>query len=398
MRLPPFFRAFGLCCAVGWLLAAQGPWPEAEAQTPAAAEPMLAADLHEEIQRIPVTVSDPYGRQETRQIPITVFRPAGAGPHPLVILNHGRAASAEKRALQGRQRYEAVSRYLVSKGFAVIVPTRIGYGESQGDFDPEYSGGCNAMRIEPVAQAASDQVLATLAYAKSRPDIDTSRWLVMGQSVGGLTAVATVARHPEGLVGGINFSGGTGGDPERRAGNPCGPAVVAKAWEAQAKEAKAPMLWLYWANDQYWGEEHPRRWQQAWKAGGGQVEFHTLPASGKDGHNGMNADMDHWVPWVEAYLAKLGFTQSGVPTVPAAQAQHRVDSLNEVPISDSAREGFYRKFLAAPAPRAFAIGPTGNVGWATGDWAVGRALGFCQARKGQACKLYAVDDQVVWVP
>ena len=398
MPFPHVLRSFRLACAAGLLLAAQGPWPEAGAQTATTPDPVLAVDLHEEIQHIPVTVSDPYGRQETRQITVTVFRPGGAGPHPLVILNHGRAATAEKRALQARQRYEAVSRYLVSKGFAVMLPTRVGYGEAQGDFDPEYSGACSAMRIEPMAQAASDQVLATLAYAQSRPDIDTSRWLVMGQSVGGLTAGATVAPPPAGLVGGINSFGGTGGDPERRAGNPCGPAVLAKAWETQAKEARVPMLWLYWANDQYWGEDNPRRWQQAWTAGGGQAEFHTLPASGKDGHNGMNADMDHWVPLVEAYLARLGFTRPGVPTVPPAQGQRRIDAVNEVPISESAREGFYRKFLAAPAPRAFAIGPSGNVGWATGDWAVGRALGFCQARKGQACKLYAVDDQVVWAP
>src|SRR5450830_544290 len=303
----------------GLLMLALGPLGQAGAQTPAtapAAEPVLAADLREEIQHIPVTVSDLYGRQETRQIPITVFRPAGAGPHPLVILNHGRP-TRDKRAQQGRQRYEHMARYLVAKGFAVMLPTRLGYWETYGDFDPEDSGGCNAMRIEPMAKAA---------------------------------------------------------------------------------EARVPMLWLYWANDLYWGEDNPRRWQQAWTAGGAQVEFHTLPASGKDGHNGMNADMDHWVPLVEAYLARLGFTRPGVPTVPPTQAQRRVDALNEVPISESAREGLYRKFLAAPVPRAFAIGPSGHVGWATGDWAVGRALGFCQARKGQACKLYAVDDQVVWAP
>ena len=32
----------------------------------------------------------------------------------------------------------------------------------------------------------------------------------------------------------------------------------------------------------------------------------------------------------------------------------------------------------------------------SGDWAMGRALGFCQRRSGDRCKLYAVDDDVVW--
>ena len=77
-------RLLGLA---GLLMLALGPLGQAGAQNPAAtppAEPVLAADLREEIQHIPVTVSDLYARQETRQIPITVFRPAGAGPHPLV--------------------------------------------------------------------------------------------------------------------------------------------------------------------------------------------------------------------------------------------------------------------------------------------------------------------------
>ena len=48
-------------------------------------------------------------------------------------------------------------------------------------------------------------------------------------------------------------------------------------------------------------------------------------------------------------------------------------------------------------PLAFAVGASGAAGWASGDWAMGRALGYCQ-RRGERCKLYAVDDDVVWVP
>jgi hypothetical protein len=44
------------------------------------------------------------------------------------------------------------------------------------------------------------------------------------------------------------------------------------------------MLWLYWQNDRYWGEPHPRQWHQAWQTGGGQAEFHSLPPTSGDGH------------------------------------------------------------------------------------------------------------------
>ena len=74
-------------------------------------------------QRIPVTVKNLYGREETRTIPLTVFRPAGDGPFPLVVFNHGRA-TVDRRAAQGRYRPEQAARYLVAKGFVVLVPTR----------------------------------------------------------------------------------------------------------------------------------------------------------------------------------------------------------------------------------------------------------------------------------
>ena len=359
-------------------------------------EEPVARDMREEVQRISVTVKDMYSRQETRQIPITIFRPAGDGPFPLAIVNHGRAVT-ERRAQQGRQRFEFLSRYLVSKGFAVLLPTRVGYAETYGDFDPESSGECNSPRIEPISIAASDQVLATLEFAKTLPFVDASRWVVMGQSVGGLAAVATVWRHPPGLVGGVNFAGGAGGNPERSPGNPCSPQQVARLWGNKAKEAVAPMLWLYWENDLYWGADNPKRWHEAWVGGGGRAELHTLAAAGADGHGGVSIDMDRWVPLVEGFLAKLGFGKPGVVARPSASSFARVDEPDKLPASAATRDGAYRKFLEAKLPRAFALGPQGASGWATGDWAMGRALGFCQ-RRGEACKLYAVDDDVVWMP
>ena len=58
---------------------------------------VLAKDLQEEIVRIQATVKDLYGREATKPVPITIYRPAGEGPFPLVVFNHGRSV-AEKRA------------------------------------------------------------------------------------------------------------------------------------------------------------------------------------------------------------------------------------------------------------------------------------------------------------
>src|SRR5688572_22448996 len=115
----------------------------AHAQTPAPPPEVLAQAMREEIVRINVTVKDRNNRGETRPMPITIYRPAGAGPFPLVVFNHGRA-TRDKRAEQSRYRPEHAARYLVNKGLVVLVPMRVGYWETYGDFDPEDSGSCNS--------------------------------------------------------------------------------------------------------------------------------------------------------------------------------------------------------------------------------------------------------------
>jgi dienelactone hydrolase len=364
----------------------------AQDEKPGAAPEVLAKDLREEVLRTQTTVKDMFGRQETMPVPITVYRPPGDGPHPLVVFNHGRAVEA-KRAAQGRYRPEAAARYLVAKGFVVLVPNRIGYWETYGNFDPEFSG-CKS--IEPMSIAASDQVLATVEFAKTLPYVDASRWLVAGQSVGGLTTVATAGRAPAGLLGGINFSGGAGGNPDLNPGRPCNPGATTKYWGEIAKNAKAPMLWLYWANDKYWGPDIPKTWHRAWVEGGGRADLAAFGPSGEDGHSGLTRDMDHWLPVVDAFLNQLGFNQPAIVKSPPASAFAAIDAVAAVPVGTSGKAA-YAKFLEMVLPRAFAVSNKGGFGLASGDYAAGRALGNCQ-RFGNPCALYAVDGDVVWKP
>jgi dienelactone hydrolase len=288
---------------------------------------VLAQDLREEVLRFEATVTDMFGRQETKPVPVTVYRPQGDGPFPLFVFNHGRAIEA-KRAQQGRYRPESMARYLVAKGFVVMVPNRIGYWETYGGFDPEFSG-CRS--IEPMSIAASDQVLATVAFARSLPYVDTSRWLVGGVSVGGLTSVATVGRAPEGLLGGINFSGGTGGNPEANPSKPCNPSATSQYWGRIAKNAKVPMVWLYWENDKFWGANNPKLWHQAWQDGGGQAQFAGLDAVGEDGHGGVNLDMDRWLPVVDQFLQTLGFDAPAIVQMPPPSSFAAITDLGAVP-------------------------------------------------------------------
>jgi dienelactone hydrolase len=409
MVWPGAARAWLLCLAVaGGAATAQTPAP-APALTPATganetplprwrpAEPRLALDLREEVHRISVTTRTSLDLQATGTLVLTLFRPPGDGPHPLAVVNHGRA-TAERRAEQTRQRYEPLARYLVSKGFAVLVPTRLGYGETFGTADPEAGGACNALRLQGMSLAASDQILAAVAHARTLAGVDVSRWVAIGQSVGGMATVALAWRRPPGLVAALNFAGGAGGRPDSHPGQPCSPERLEALWREQSRRGHVPMLWLYWANDLFWGEAWPQRWAAAWSAGGAPLEFHSLSAVGRDGHAGMSIDMDRWVPLAEAFLARAGFTRSGLLARPPASGFADIADADKLPAGTNAKALYTQRFLAAQSPRAFALGPGGASGWATGDWAMGRALGFCQSGQGQACKLYAVDDDVVWQP
>jgi hypothetical protein len=136
---------------------------------------------------------------------------------------------------------------------------------------------------------------------------------------------------------------------------------------------------------------------KAYIEGGGKAVLHLLPAVGPDGHNGINIDMNTWAPLMETYLANIGFTHSGLVSNGGASGFASLNDIEKIPTSTQNRENLYKQFLASKLPGAFAIGANGAAGFATGDWAAGRALGYCQTRRGLPCKLYAVDDNVVWV-
>jgi len=177
------------------------------------------AAIVEELVHVPVMVRHEILGEVRHELPVTVFRDDARPRAPFVVLGHGRATSATANAALGQARYTANSRYLVSLGFAVFVPTRIGYGIAGGQ-DLEYSGECAAKRYAPGYDAAAQQTRAVVAYARGRPDIDPGRGLVMGQSYGGATAIAVAADPPEGVRAAVNFAGGGGGaaiDPSRPA-------------------------------------------------------------------------------------------------------------------------------------------------------------------------------------
>lgn len=280
---------------------------------PLAASMLLAAAgataaVVEELVRVEVTLRHEILGEIRHELPVTVFRDDAIARAPFVVLGHGRATSAAANAALGQARYTANSRYLVSLGFAVFVPTRIGYGIAGGQ-DLEYSGECVAKRYAPGYDAAAQQTRAVVAYARGRPDIDPGRGLVMGQSYGGATAIAVAADPPEGVRAAVNFAGGGGGRPATHPGQPCSPQAMERLLGGYGATARIPTLWLYAENDRYMGARHPREWFEAFLRAGGRGRFVALPAHGEDGHSSFTRNPGAWRPAFEDFLREAGFAR-----------------------------------------------------------------------------------------
>ena len=161
-------------------------------------------------------------------------------------------------------------------------------------------------RVLPTANTVA-QTLAVLEAVRNRPDAAKDRAVIVGQSYGGATAVATAAQNPPGVVGAINFAGGSGGNPATQPQQPCAPHLLERLYRGYGETARVPMLWLYTENDMYFGPTYPRAWHAAFVAAGGKAGFVQFPPHGDDGHSLFTRFPSVWQPRVAEFLDGLGF-------------------------------------------------------------------------------------------
>jgi len=234
-------------------------------------------------------------------IDVTVLRPKSAEPSPIVVLSHGSPREAEDRRLDGRQRLISQAQPFLAMGYAVLVPTRRGYGESGGDWAEGY-GPCRDPDYYAAGLESARDIRAAVEAVRGEPWADTRHVVLAGQSAGGFGSVAAAASGLEGLAGVINFAGGRG---SRAADDVCGEDRLVDAMGRYGKSARVPELWLYSVNDRFFGPALARRMFDAFVAAGGNAQFVQAPAVGLDGHAYFARAMDDWAPRVRAFLARL---------------------------------------------------------------------------------------------
>ncbi len=135
-----------------------------------------------------------YPNADGMRIPAFIYRPAGEGPHPVIISIHGGPEG------QSRPGFSSAYQYWANElGIAVVVPNvrgSSGYGKTYVSLD-------NALN----RKKSVEDIGALLDWIAADPGLDASRVVVQGGSYGGYMVLASMIDYGDRLAGGINIVG-----------------------------------------------------------------------------------------------------------------------------------------------------------------------------------------------
>ncbi len=346
------------------------------------------APLHETVLRL---AGDP---DRPVELEVTLFTPSGSGPFPLAVLNHGAtAASAVDRGTRYRYTYSAY--YFLSRGYAVALPMARGFADSGGEIVHD---GC---ALDGIGLANARDLRAVVGELRRMPQIDPDRIVVGGQSFGGWTTLALGTLDVPGVRGLLAFS------PALRVSDcPTPDPSMVDGARRFGGDTRLPSLWFYGDNDSIMPTLTWTDVFDAYREGSARATLVRVGRLRTDSHQMLSYSetLPLWTPHVDAFLARIGLPAAEIHPeylpipIPPPTGFAALADASAVPfLNDKGRAG-YRQFLALPFPRVFAIAANGAGSVSHGGFdPLARALGNCR-NVGLACRPYAVNDQVVWVP
>ncbi|MEL6934421.1 MAG: alpha/beta hydrolase [Pseudomonadota bacterium] len=233
---------------------------------------------------------------------IVTFKPAGAGPYPLAIVNHGSTGDGKNPAIAKLTFVDtAIAQFLVDRGYIVVFPQRRGRGKSDGVYDEGFNEdratgySCDTDTSLAGAERAVIDLDHIVEAITKRPDISSGPILLSGVSRGGILSMAYAGRKPTQVSGVINFVGGWMAE---RCPNG---AEINDALFTQASKFPHDTLSLYGENDPFYSVAHTKERFQTFKAKGGQGPYVVFDVPGGNGH-ALSAAHGLWAPVANAYL------------------------------------------------------------------------------------------------
>jgi dienelactone hydrolase len=212
-----------------------------------------------------------------------LFRPIGPGPFRLAVIAHASTQNVLRRAQMPQPEYRPLAALLVARGFAVLVPERLGHGATGGRY-VEDQGGCDEADYARSGRATADEISLALDYLRKQDFIRKDAAIVLGHSSGGWGALALASADPKAISAIIAFAPGRGGHANDEPDRICAPHMLVAAATEFGKAARVPVTWFVAANDTYFAPAFSKALADAFRGGGGKVDFRTLPALGSEGH------------------------------------------------------------------------------------------------------------------
>lgn len=242
---------------------------------------------------------------ESVQLELVFRKPAGEGPFPTVIFNHGSTGNGDKPELFGQTwSHLPVAKYFNDQGWMIVFPQRRGRGRSEGKYDEGFELDRSHYSCNPeLSLAGVDRAIADLdavvAHLKSRSDVRADQLLIAGQSRGGILAIAYAGVRPDVFVGAVNFVGGWMTDrcPD--------PVSINTVTFRRGAAFKRETLWLYGKSDPFYSLAHSKSNFKAFKAAGGSGKFYALSVPGKDSGHDVLWYPEVWQKHLSKYLGSI---------------------------------------------------------------------------------------------
>jgi dienelactone hydrolase len=212
-----------------------------------------------------------------------LFRPAGTGPFRLAVIAHATTQNVLRRVQMPQPEYRALATFLVARGFAVLVPERLGHGATGGRY-LEDQGGCDEADYARSGRTTADEISLALDYLRKQDFVRKDAAVVLGHSAGGWGALALANTEPNAISAIIAFAPGRGGHANDEPNRICAPHTLLAAAAEFGKAARVPVTLIVAANDSYFAPAFSRGLADAFRGGGGKADFRTLSPVGSEGH------------------------------------------------------------------------------------------------------------------
>src|SRR6266478_5089379 len=203
-----------------------------------------------------------------------LFRPPGDGPFRLALIAHASTQNVLRRAQMAQAEYRALAAWLVARGFAVLVPERPGHGATGGRY-LEDQGDCDGADYISAGRATAEAIAAALNYLRGQSFARQDGAVVLGHSAGAWGALALAGEKVKGVSAIVAFAAGRGGHANDFPDQVCARHRLLATAREFGKGARVPVTWLVAANDSYFSPELSRQLADAFRSGGGRVDFHV---------------------------------------------------------------------------------------------------------------------------